>query len=51
MGPLPFTSGGFSPMGRKFLMVMMGAATVGADTRLRMSIYGRVSMEYENMFQ
>ncbi len=45
MGPRPFASGG-----RKFFMVMTGAAAVGVDTRLCTYIYGRVSMAYENMF-
>ncbi len=37
-------------MGRKFLMVMMGVATVGVDIRLSMYIYRWVSTEYENVF-
>ncbi len=50
MGPRPIAAGGFSSMGRKFLMVMTGAAAVGVDTRLPMHIYGRGSMEHEIMF-
>jgi hypothetical protein len=33
--PQPLISGSFSPIGRKVLKVMMGAATIGRDTRLR----------------
>ena len=33
--PRPIISGGFSPIGRKVLMVMTGAAAVGVGTGLR----------------
>jgi hypothetical protein len=33
--PRPIISGGFSPIGRKVLMVMMGASAVGVSTELR----------------
>ncbi len=34
--PQQIMSGGFSPTGRKVLMVMTGAAAIGVSTRLRM---------------
>jgi hypothetical protein len=34
----------------EILMVVMGTATVGVDTRLPTSIHRWVSMEYENVF-
>ena len=48
--PRPIISGGFSPIGRKVLFVMTGAAAVGVSTRLRTQVYGSVSIGYENVF-
>ncbi len=42
-------SGVFSPIGRKVLMVMMGAATVGVSIGLRACVYVKESLEYEKV--
>ncbi len=48
--PPSIISGGFSPIGRKVLIVTMGTATTGVSTGLRAYVYGRIGMEYRNVF-
>ncbi len=45
--PRPNLSGGFSPMWRKSLRFMAGAAAIGGDTGLLTEGYGEGNREYE----